>query len=175
MICYGTVIRYCKEYTKIENYDKAIADESQTWECHHRLETYFSNGEPRPKNAQLTRVELRALGSFYNRPPEEFIFLTKAEHTRLHKIENQNMKGKCHSKETKQKMSEAHKGLKLGPMSEEHKKKLSDVKKERPVKYWKGKTFSEEHKRKLSEARKGKSPTNKGKHLKIVDGKRVYY
>lgn len=94
MICYKTVIRYCKDYTKIENYNKAIADESQTWECHHRLETHFSNGEPRPKNAQLTRVELRTLGSFYNRPPEEFIFLTKAEHTRTHSIENQNMKGK---------------------------------------------------------------------------------
>lgn len=30
---------FCREgeLTKIENYDKAIADETQTWECHHRL------------------------------------------------------------------------------------------------------------------------------------------
>lgn len=45
----------------------------------------------------------------------------------------------------------------------------NQAKKERPVRYWKGKTFSEEHRRKLSEARKGKSPANKG-----VRGKHWY-
>ena len=45
---------------------------------------------------------------------------------------------------------------------EEVKEKQSQAKKERPVRYWKGKTFSDEHKRKLAEARKGKSPANKG-------------
>ncbi len=45
---------------------------------------------------------------------------------------------------------------------EEVKEKQSQAKKERPVKYWEGKTFSEEHRKKLSEAHKGKSPSNKG-------------
>ena len=25
----------CADYTKIENYDKAIADKEQMWDCHH--------------------------------------------------------------------------------------------------------------------------------------------
>lgn len=30
---------YCKEdVTKIENYDKAVNDKTQTWHCHHRDE-----------------------------------------------------------------------------------------------------------------------------------------
>lgn len=62
------------------------------------------------------------------------------------------MKGKCHSEETKRKMSEAHKGRKL---SEETKRKISEKKK--------GICLSEEHKRKISEARKGKQAWNKGK------------
>ena len=36
----------------------------------------------------------------------------------------------------------------------------------------KGKTFSEVHKRNLSESMKGK---HKGKHWKLIDGKRVWY
>lgn len=31
--------KYCKDYHLIENYDKAVADETQVWECHHRAET----------------------------------------------------------------------------------------------------------------------------------------
>ena len=38
MIC-ETVKKFCSEDPSlIENYDLAIADETQTWECHHRLE-----------------------------------------------------------------------------------------------------------------------------------------
>lgn len=35
----------CTTPNLIENYDKAIADKTQTWICHHRLETYTSDGE----------------------------------------------------------------------------------------------------------------------------------
>ena len=28
----------CEDITLIENYDKAIADETQVWDCHHRDE-----------------------------------------------------------------------------------------------------------------------------------------
>lgn len=39
MICIYAVKKFCKEYpSMIENYDKAIADKTQTWHCHHRDE-----------------------------------------------------------------------------------------------------------------------------------------
>lgn len=36
---------YCKNYQYIENYEKALADNFKGWLCHHRLETYNSDGE----------------------------------------------------------------------------------------------------------------------------------
>ena len=81
------------------------------------------------------------------------------------------MKGKHRSEETKNKISESHKGEK-NPMygkhlSEEHKNKISETEK--------GKKISEESKKKLSEVKKGQkhseetkkklSEANKGKHL----------
>lgn len=41
MINIGSTKAYCKDdITKIENYEKAIADKTQTWAIHHRLETH---------------------------------------------------------------------------------------------------------------------------------------
>ncbi len=74
---------FCKEYWKVENYQKAISD-SDVWEFHHRLETHTSDGEKRP--IQLTIVELKALDMYYNRPPEELLLLRKSDHLKLHKI-----------------------------------------------------------------------------------------
>lgn len=96
---------YCRHPELIANYDKAIEDTTQVWEVHHRLETHTSDDERRL--VELTREELIALGMYYNRPPEELIFLTKAEHTKLHTI------GKKLSEEHKQKLSEAYKGKKV--------------------------------------------------------------
>lgn len=79
-------ICFCHKPECIENYDKAIADTTQVWECHHRLETHFSDGTERPKNAQLSQAELVALDIYFDRPPEEFIFLTKEKHRKLHNI-----------------------------------------------------------------------------------------
>ena len=76
-------------------------------------------------------------------------------------------KGKKLSEEHKKKMSEAKKGKK---QSEETKRKLSES-----LKGMKRTPFTEEHKKRLSEAKKGKPAPNKGKHWKIVDGKRTYY
>lgn len=73
---------FCRHPELIENYDKAIADTTQTWECHHRLETHNSDGERR--SVDLSTKELIALDMYYDRPPEELIFLTKSEHRRLH-------------------------------------------------------------------------------------------
>lgn len=98
------------------------------------------------------------------------------------------------SEETKRKISEANKGKKLGPRSEEIKRKIAKAmkgKKKSPLseeqkrklseankgqKAWnKGQPLSEEIKRKISESKKGKTTKLKGKHWKLVNGKRVYY
>ena len=109
----GTLPNYCFCRTPelIENYDKAIADTTQTWQCHHRLETHNSDGERRL--VDISKAELIALGMYFDRPPEELIFLTSAEHHCLHN------KGKPKSEETKQRMRK--------PKSEETKQKIKDA------------------------------------------------
>ena len=135
MISKYTVRLYCKgDITKIENYDLAIADKTQTWDCHHRNERFYS------------KKELKELGLYYDCPPCELIFLTVEEHGK------QYHKGRQQSKEQKLKISNALKGNK------NQKKK-----------------HSEESKKKMSEAQKGKPSWNRGKHWKLVDGKRFYY
>ena len=109
--------KYCKEPEKIENYEKAKADNFKGWCCHHRLETHNSDGERRL--VDISYQELKALGMYYNRPAEELIFLTSREHNAFNKG-----KGKPKSEETKKKMREAQKGK---PKSEEHKKKISEA------------------------------------------------
>ena len=130
---------FCSEPSKIENYDKAIADTTQIWKCHHRLETHTSDGERRL--VDLTPEELMALDMYYHRPPEEFVFLTSKDHQSLH------FRGKPLSEGRKQKISNSCKG-RTSPN--------------------KGNHMSGEHKLKMSE-------THKGKHWKLVDGKRVWY
>ena len=81
------------------------------------------------------------------------------------------LKGKTHkpmSEETKKKISEFNKGKKV---SEETRKKLSKSLKGKPSPN-KGKKMSEDQKKKISGTLKGKF---KGKHWKLVDGKRVWY
>ena len=121
MINKNLAIKYCKnDISLIENYDKAIADTTQVWHCHHRRETVMS------------RKDLIEIGEYYNRPAIELIFLTKSEHNRLHKSgENHPLfgkpsvfKGKHHSAESIKKMSDAHKGKRF---SESHKKKISET------------------------------------------------
>lgn len=82
MICLETVKRFCKEYWKIENYDQAVADELQTWHCHHRLEEYL----------WCSREYLKKVKRFYDVPVEELIFLTPKAHKRLHRKLNANVK-----------------------------------------------------------------------------------
>ena len=92
---------FCRNPKAIENYGMAISDEKHMWECHHRLETHFSDGTERPRNAQLSQAELIALGIYFDRPAEELIFLTKSEHRKLHP----KTLGKHHSDKTKKKIS----------------------------------------------------------------------
>ena len=135
----------CRNPELIENYDKAIADTKRKWICHHRLETHNSDGERRLVDLEME--ELIALNMYYDRPPEELIFLTYSDHNNLHN------KGK----------EPWNKGKKTGPLSKETKIKMREN-----HKGMLGKHHSTETKSKLSES-------NKGKHWKLIDGKRVYY
>ena len=127
--------RYCRdELSKIENYDLAIADTTQVWDLHHRLELTLDC------DFALSRDQLKMHDMYYNRPYYELIFLTHAEHRRLHGI---NM-----SDETRRKLSEANKGKTL---SEEHRRKISESSK--------GHAVTDETRRKLREANKGKTPS----------------
>ena len=145
---------YCKDdISLIENYDKAIADDTQTWDCHHRRETIYS------------RSGLIEIGEYYNRPACELIFLTHSDHSKLHtKLQDHHigssnpMFGKHHSAETRKKISEARKG-ENNPMfgkhiSEETRKKISEANK--------GKHHSEETRKKMSDALKGTNWYNNG-------------
>ena len=146
--------KFCRDdISKIENYEEAINDTTQTWHLHHKLELTL-DGE-----LALTVSQLKMHDMYYNRPYYELIFLTPTEHRRLHmegkhhseetrgKI-SESLKGQHPSEETKKKMSEAKKGKKRKPFTEETRRKMSEAKK--------GRTFSEETRRKISETMKGK-------------------
>ena len=107
--------KYCKNYTQIANYEKAVSDPDNMWICHH------INGEFWP------REWLIANNLYYNRiDPHEFRFVTKSEHSIIHQNNEDTsikrskslkgrpspMKGRTHSNESKRKVSEALKGRK---------------------------------------------------------------
>ena len=163
MISIEKVSKFCKDYTKIENYEEAVNDKSQVWVCHHIL------GEI------LTSEQLKDHDFYYDVPPCMLKFVTRAEHARLHR------KGKSWTEDTRIKISEAKKGI---TFTDEHRRKLAEAnkgkipwnkcKKCKPIteeharkmhEAWKGKHHTEESRRKMSEALKGKSAWNKGKHL----------
>ena len=126
----------CKDdISKIENYDKAIADTTQTWVLHHRDECKIL-----PSGIKIIRTsaELKENGRYYNCPANELIFLTPSEHTSLHNMFRPEI-----TEETRRKMSETRKGLKH---SEETRRKISES--------LKGNHRSEETRRKISESMK---------------------
>ena len=125
--------KYCTDYKKIENYEEAVKSPLR-YDLHHRREISES------KSAS----DLIAENLYYGRPPEELVFLEHGEHMRLHK------EGKPKSAETRQKMSEAHKGEKC---------------------YMYGKHPSAETRQKISEAGKGKL---KGRHWHLENGRRIW-
>ena len=62
---------FCRHPELIENYEKAIADKTQTWEVHHRLESCF------------TQKFLKEMNLYYDVEPEALIFLTHKEHCKI--------------------------------------------------------------------------------------------
>ena len=113
MISFRTIKEFCKgDITKIENYDKAINDETQTWVCHHRLEISPWSGK------HITPARLKELGMYFDRKPEELIFLTRGEHMLIH---NQSPERNKH-------ISDSHKGK---IFSEEHRRKIGESSKKK--------------------------------------------
>lgn len=73
----------CEDISNIENYFLAKEDNFVNWDIHHCLETHNSDGERRL--VDLSEVELKALGMYYDRPASELIFMKCGEHISLHK------------------------------------------------------------------------------------------
>ena len=168
MICERTVKQICKDdISLIENYEQAVNDPTQTWECHHRLELTL-DGE-----FAHSREELKRLGMYYHRPYFELIFLTLEEHSRIHMKGDNNpnygktgtMKGKHLSAEHRAKISESMKGA-------------NNPNYGKPT--WnKGKHLSAETRVKLSEAQKGKKkkcrPFTAEHRARIAESRRKYW
>ena len=152
----------------IENYNEAVSDTIHIYDCHHRKEIA----------EKKTRQQLIDEGVYYNRPPEELIFLTHEEHAKLHmsnmtdetrKNLSDKMKGRVFTEEWKKKISEAKKGSKNAMFgktgsqhhfygkhhSEETRKKISET--------GKGRLHSEEWKKKMSDKMKGRVFTEEWK------------
>ncbi len=88
---------FCRNPELIENYIEAMTDTTQIWECHHRLESCF------------TQKFLKDMNLYYDVEPEAWIFLTREEHNKIDSACRRNAeahKGKMHSEETKRKISE---------------------------------------------------------------------
>lgn len=69
MISIKQAKKHCSEdISLIQNYDIAVADKTQTWHCHHKLEAWF------------TAEELKDIGRYKHVPARELVFLTCKEH-----------------------------------------------------------------------------------------------
>lgn len=71
---------YCSEdISLIENYHEAIADQTRTWDIHHRREC-DENGRTLFTCKQLIEMNL-----YVNRPASELVFVTRSMHSKLHR------------------------------------------------------------------------------------------
>ena len=148
MVCEEMARKYCNgDITFIANYQLAIADKAETWDIHHRLETENSDGEKRV--VCLSQKELKALGVYFNRPPEELIFMRQAEHKYMHK------KGKPLSEDHRKRISIANRLNVTTRCNAEMRKKLLEIAKARTEKYFLGHHHTKETKKILSENHKG--------------------
>ena len=138
--CFEKLYWYCHDYTKIENYEEAMADPDNIWDCHHRREV-FENGNT------LSVDALKHFGLYYNVPPEDLIFMKHSDHMKLHKgvWHNGGRKGRPHTNETRQLMSKVAMGHSV---SEETREKLR--------KWHTGRKMSDEARKRMSEAQKAR-------------------
>lgn len=131
MISLVNVKRFCKEYWLIENYQEAVNDTEQVWDCHHRHEIDWA----------LSKEDLISIGRYYDVHYSELIFIPHGDHTRLHMKGNTWNNGKHHAEETRAKQSDAMKGENNPMYGKEG--------------AFKGKHHTEEAKTKISDAKKG--------------------
>lgn len=105
--------RYCREYTKIKGFDRAMLS-PETFVVHH-VEGISSH---------KTIKELKADGMYYHVKPEDLMLITKKEHYDLHK------------EDRSEKISRGYRAHKIN-FDETLRKKLSDSKlgKKRPLEY----------------------------------------
>ena len=146
----------CEDVSHIENYFLAVNDLTNSWHCHHRLETHVyvkGFGYRRRRFKYLTSLNLKTGGLYYQRPASELIFIEEHEH---HKLHNKS-RFDGHGPEWKLKISKFHKNK---IVSDETRKKLSDSWKHR-----KQHLQSEETRLKISESHKGVKHPLFGKHL----------
>lgn len=101
----------CEEISLIENYNEAVNDTTQIWDCHHRKEIELN------KKVQ----ELIDMGLYYNRPASELIFLPHNEHLRMHMKIRWQLNPIIFTDEFREKMSKLRKGQ---PKTEEWKIKI---------------------------------------------------
>lgn len=153
MITNSKVKKFCKDdISLIENYDKAIADNTQVWVCHHRLELTL-DGEFANSKQDLIRY-----GMYYNRPYFELIWLPRSVHKRIHGIK------KALSNTTLKKISDNQKGINN---SMHGKEPWNKGKTGVQVGANLGRKFSKEWREQLSKAHKGKTPWNKGLKMEL--------
>jgi len=94
--------RICREdISLVENYDKAIADTTQTWILHHRDEIRVL---PSGMIARRSAEELKENGRYYHCPANELIFMSQFDHLSLHHT------GKLVSEESKRKYHDSRIG-----------------------------------------------------------------
>lgn len=174
--------RFCCTPELIENYDKAIADTTKTWICHHKLEEFY------------THKELIEMGKYYNVAPEELVFVeNKKEHYKWpHKgVKNAAEKNKgreawnkglethwwTNGKENTQSVECPGEGWVQGRTITYSKETLEKMRKakEGTKSSFKGHKHSEETKKKISENVK-KSGCKRGPAFKIywVEGDRIF-
>lgn len=158
---------FCGEdISNIENYEKAVDDKTQTWDCHHRAEILPCG--------RFGVDDLKKFGLYFHRPASELIFLTRADHIKLHFTgthRSEETKAKlsqtrkeriasgdivvdtsaCHTPEANAKISEKakerYKDKENHPMYGKH---MSDSTKEKISVANSGRILSEEHKQKIS-------------------------
>ena len=58
----------CEDITKIQNYAAANTDTTQMWDCHHKLEMFY------------TRQELKDMHRYHKVPSRELVIVTKKQH-----------------------------------------------------------------------------------------------
>ena len=101
---------FCDEPHLIENYEEAVNDTTQIWDCHHRLEIMPWSGKV------VSSKYLMEQGLYLHQPPSSLIFITHSEHARMEKPKGRSLPTK---------------GIKKGPLTDEQKKKLSASKQNR--------------------------------------------